>query len=233
VVSDRLIDVFPPDDSVALFMVVMAAAATDVDQADLYARHANAQDDDGDPHRSDRLRFTYWVRRTLAHLFEGIAAFKHWKQHDVEVRNLLASLSPDGRKRLSKLEGIEQKIGKGGLKAVRHRSSHYPSPGTRWEDSDPVGDLADAVRLNPDTRAGFDLALPTAPDGQKPLRSRRVYRFGDQMMLSMALGDFDPKKAESQFEQIDEAAEAFCDVINEVFDLYCKRRGLCLTEQQD
>ena len=225
--SNRLIDVFPPDDQGALFVIALTAAANDIDQADHAARRANPQDDGGDPHLTHRNRFTFHIRRTLAHLFEGIAALNHWRQHEAAARSLLAALSPEGKERVKLVTTLGEKLGPDTLKGARHKTSHYPSPGTKWEP-DPVGEIADAIRTKPDTPAGFDVISAEVPPGEQQPRPRRLYRFADQMMLSMALGDLDPdpEKLREQLTLIDEAAVAFCALVDEVFDIYCKRRGL-------
>ncbi len=229
--SRRLIDVFPADDQLALFIVVMCAAANDVHESDHAARRANPQDDGGDQHLTHRTRFTYLVRRAMAHLFEAIACFKRWRQEEDEVRRLLSSLSDAGRENLKIVSGVEQRIGPDALGMARHVSSHYPSPGTDWEP-DPVGEIAEAIRVNPDHEPGYDLIVSEVPDGVKQPPDRRLYRFGDQMMLSMALGglDPDPEAASVQMEQIRKASEAFCALVDELFDIYCKRRGIGASE---
>jgi hypothetical protein len=99
---------------------------------------------------------------------------------------------------------------------------------------DPVEEVADAIRKTPDTEAGFDLLVPTnGPPGQVPPRTRRRYRFADQMMLSIAFGGYDPdeEKARQQLDLVRQAAEEFSELVDEIFDLYCKRRGIESTEQ--
>jgi hypothetical protein len=84
-VTVRLVDVFPPDDKLALFILAMAAAANDVDAADQEARAANDRPGAGDPDHIHRTRFTYHVRRSLGHLFEAISTLKAWRRDEVEV----------------------------------------------------------------------------------------------------------------------------------------------------
>lgn len=232
--SNRLIDIFPPEDPLALFMVAMSAAANDIDASDQEARAANDPSGTDDPDHTHRTRFSYHVRRSLGHLFEGISALKAWRRSEREVRSLLAALSPPGKMRLKFVCGLEQRLGKKALRVARNGSSHYPKPGTDHQP-DPVEELAEAIRVNPDIPAGFDLLRVVVPPGEEGPRTRRRYRFGDQMMLSMAFGglDPDPDKARKQFALISDAAEAFSALVDELFDLYCKRRAIRSTEQED
>ncbi len=233
--SNRLIDVFPPDDPLARFVLAMGAAANDVDGADEDARRANDPPGTNDPDHTHRTRFTYRVRLQLGHFFEAIAALKAWRRDEVEVRRLLAALSPRGKARLKLVCGVEQRVGPAVLRSVRNNSFHYPKPGTDYIP-DPVEELADAIRKNPDTEAGFDVLVPTnGPPGQDPPRTRRRYRFADQMMLSIAFGGYEPdeKKARKQMDLVHQAAEEFAELVDEIFDLYCKRRGIQSSEQSD
>jgi hypothetical protein len=233
--SNRLIDIFPPDDKLALFVLAMCAASNDVDASDQEARAANDPPGTNDPDHTHRTRFTYHVRRSLGHLFEAIAALKAWRRDEVEVRQLLASLSPRGKARLKLVCGVEQRVGPAVLRSTRNGSFHYPRPGTDYVP-DPVGELADAIRVNPDMEAGYDLLLPAegAPGEERP-RPRRRYRVADQMMISIAFGgyDHDATKAREQMDLVHQAAEEFCELVDELVDLYCKRRDLRLGEDSD
>jgi hypothetical protein len=225
-VTNRLIDVFPPDNNVALCVVALCAAATDVNETDRAAREANPPDAANDPHHTHRARLTYHVRRTLGHLFEGIAALKAWRA-DEDVRALLWQLSPGGQQRLDLVCRLERKIGDEPLKSVRHATSHYARPGTR-HDPDPVAEYADAIRKNPDVETGFDRIVAEVPPGQNGPPPRRLYRFADQVQTSVAFGGFDPDEetAKKELSAVQEAADAFVELVDEVFDLYCDQRGI-------
>jgi hypothetical protein len=232
--SNRYFDVFPPDNRLALFMVSMCAANNDVWESDQIAAAANPQWAANDPHHAHRTRFTYQVRRSIGHLFEAIAALKAWREDEPGVRSLLASLSPDGVARLKLVCGLEQRIGPDTLRQVRNNSFHYPKPKSGYSP-DPVDELADAIRQNGGEAATFDVVEAKAPPGQTPPPSRRLYRFGDQLMLSIAFGAFDPdvEKGGAQAAQVREAAESFCALVDELHDLYLKRRGAVSTLRPD
>jgi hypothetical protein len=55
------------------------------------------------------------------------------------------------------------------------------------------------------------------------------------MMLSIAFGGYEPdeKKARKQMDLVHQAAEEFAELVDEIFDLYCKRRGIQSSEQSD
>jgi hypothetical protein len=224
-VSNRYFDVFPPDDRLALFTVSMCAANNDVWESDQVARAANPRWAADDPHHVHRTRFTYQVRRSIGHLFEAIAALKAWREDEPVVRSLIASLSSDGKARLKLVCGLEQRIGPDALRQVRNNSFHYPKPKSSYSP-DPVDELADAIRMNGTEPASFDVVTARVPTGAAPPPPRRLYRFGDQLMLSIAFGAFDPdvEKGSDQTAQVGEAAEAFCALVDELYDLYSKYR---------
>lgn len=215
--SNDLIDVFPPDDRLTLFVIAMCAASNDVRDGDRAIRlaHPDNHEDEDQYHRN---RYTSIIRRTLGYLYEGITALKAWRTHDAEAQRLLGKLSPEGVKNLKVVSGLEQSIGSKALRGTRNSSFHYPRPNSGFEP-DPVGELAEAIRANPKTPAGFD---------QDEGGPGRLYRFADQLMLSMAFGEYDPdeEKAAKQVKRIEVASEAFVELTDEIFDLYCTERGL-------
>lgn len=227
----RLIDVFPPDDKLALFILAMTAAANDVDASDQEARAANDPPGTSDPDHTHRTRFTYHVRRSLGHLFEAIGALKAWRGDEVEVRQLIRELSPRGKARLKFVCGVEQQAGRTVLRGVRNNSFHYPKPGTDHAP-DPVGELANAIRKNPDAEASFFTVVQEgAAPGEETARPRRRYTVADQMMLAIAFGGYDADEAAAR-KQLDlhhQAAEDFSVLVDELVDLYCKRRKIRLT----
>jgi len=231
----RLIDVFPPGDRLALFVLAMTAAANDVDASDQEARAANDPPGTSDPDYTDQTRFTYHVRRSLGHLFEGIAALKTWRREDAEVRQLMRGLSKRGQARLKFVCGVEQRVGSSILRGVRNNSFHYPKPGTDFKP-DPIAELADAIEKNPDVEASFfTVRQGGVAHGEDVPRPRRRYTVADRMMLAIAFGGYDPDKttARKQLDLHHQAAEEFSMLIDELVDLYCKRREIRLTSDEN
>lgn len=204
--------VFPPEDSVALFCVSMAIAANDVEYAIRGAVDANpegATDED-----RDRARFSYKVRLAYGFLFEGIDALKGWRQSDQGVAKLLQQLPNDGAKLLKQVCGLEQRIGLNVISHVRQNTFHFPHPepskasGWMREMSEVISELDD---------------LPaTIPMGEG---ARHTFPFADQVALRMALLRHDD---ENQQQEVRDGAVAFVNLARHIHRLYCERRGIVL-----
>jgi hypothetical protein len=111
-------ETFPSDDRIARFVVAMCIAGNDVQHALDRAFAARKADDPA---------FGYYVRVTTAHLFEGVAALREWRQVRA-VKNYLGRLSAEERKNLTKAGSTEQKIGRGVQEHSRNWTFHYPYP---------------------------------------------------------------------------------------------------------
>jgi hypothetical protein len=141
----------------------------------------------------------------------------------------MRELSPRGEARMKFVCGVEQQTGRTVLRGVRNKS--YPKPGTDHAP-DPVGELADAIRKNPDAEASFFTVVQKgAALGEETARPRHRYTVADQMMLAIAFGGYDADEiaARKQLDLHHQAVEDFSILVDELVDPYCKRRKIRLT----
>ena len=202
---------FPPDDRVALFVVAMAMAADDIEDSMWQAADANpegASDED-----RQRARFTFKVRVANGFLFEGIATLRAWQDHEPAVRQLLDGLSTEGREKLRKVRGLEQRLGPKTLEHVRQHTFHYPRPDPS-KTPDSTGELAEVVAELTDVSAGIDVSRDT----------RHTFGFADKVALALALRRHDDP--ETQTEQIRDGGIAFVHLAKHVYLAYCEERGI-------
>src|SRR5829696_9842329 len=112
-------EIFPHDDRLSRFIVVMSMARNDVGHA---LERIRATRDTDEP------EFTYWARVVTGHFFEAQLAVKAWRQEVREVREFIARLPRDGREQLANASSAVQEIGPGIPKHSRNRTFHYPYP---------------------------------------------------------------------------------------------------------
>lgn len=203
-------EVFAPDDRVALFCVSMAMAANDVEYAIRQTILANP-DGASDEERA-RLRFNYKVRLTYGFLFEGIDALKGWRQQEPAVAKLLRELPKDGAKLLTKVFGLEQRIGPQTIAHVRQNTFHYPHP----EPSKPpdwMDELAEVVGELDDVPATVAMSND----------AEHTFPFADSIALLMALRRHDN---DAQTLQVRDGAIAFVTLARHIHSHFCKQRGV-------
>lgn len=203
-------DVFPPDDPVAQFCVAMAMAANDVEQAIREAIDANpdgATDED-----RERLRFSHKVRLTYGFLFEGIDALKGWRQGEPEVAKLLRALPPEGAQLLSKVCGLEQKIGPKTIGHVRQNTFHYPHP----EPSKRPGWTAELGEV-----IGELDFLPATVHMSREVQ--HTFPFADVVAVRLSLRQH---TTDVQTLEVRNGAIAFVNLIRHVHIRFCQRRGI-------
>lgn len=76
-------EVFPADRPLSRFLVSMAMARKDIENAMWKAGEAN---------EADRPEFEYWVRSVMGHFLEAVDALQHWRRYSTEVREFLNAL---------------------------------------------------------------------------------------------------------------------------------------------
>ncbi|MCW2979981.1 MAG: hypothetical protein JWO14_1708 [Solirubrobacterales bacterium] len=204
--------VFPPDDSVAMFCVAMAIAANDVEHAVREAVAANP-DDATDADR-DRTRFSFKVRLVYGFLFEGIDALKGWRSGDPGVQDLLRQLSPEGAGLLTQVAGLEQRIGPNVISHVRQNTFHVPHPepskASSW-----IEQLSAVV-------SELEEIPATIPMGQTV---QRTFPFADKVAQRMALRRHDD---DAQQADVADGAVAFVNLVRHIHLRYCEQRGIKL-----
>jgi hypothetical protein len=214
--ADRLIEAFPPDDRVALFMVSMCMASNDVEAA---LREVEEIRDgmDEDPALDARRRWGYRIRMLNGHLWEAIVALKAWRQSEPHVAKLLRDLGAEPQRSLKMVMGLADEIGTGALRGMRNHSFHYPHPDTDWSP-DPIDDLAACIRAEPDRGIEID----GSDDGLA------TFLFADEVAFRLALSGHEPDLdlSVAQGRAIRDAAEAFVEVIGAAFSLYSRRRDV-------
>lgn len=193
-----------------MFCVAMAMAANDVECAVRQAVEANpdgATDED-----RNRNRFSYKVRLANGFLFEAIDALKAWRQNDPDVAKVLRQLPRDGAKLLSKVCGLEQKIGPKTLAHVRQNTFHYPHPDPS-KTPDSTGELAEVVGELDDVSATINIGEEI----------EHTFPFADQVALLMALRRHDE---DAETLQVRDGAIAFVNLARHIHRLYCEKRGI-------
>jgi hypothetical protein len=202
---------FPPEDRVALFAVSMAMAANDIEYAIRQAVLANpegASDED-----RERNRFTHKVRLANGFLFEGIDALKGWTQDEPAVAKLLRDLPPEGARLLTKVRGLEQRIGPKTLGHVRQHTFHYPHPDPS-KTPDSTGELAEVVANLDDVPVSLHIGSDV----------EHTFPFADKVALSLALSRHD--EPDVQTEKIRDGAVAFVNLVRHIHLRFCKQRGI-------
>ena len=205
-------DVFAPDDRVALFCVSMAMAANDVEYATRQAILANP--DGASDEERERLRFSQKVRLTYGFLFEGIDALKAWRQQEPEVATLLRGLPRDGAKLLTKVCGLEQRIGTETIAHVRHNTFHYPhpEPGKAERARVQIKELGEVIASLNDRTATVAMSE----------EAQHTFPFADQVALRMALLRHD----EDVQVLVRDGTVAFVNLVRHIHKRFCEQRGV-------
>jgi hypothetical protein len=162
-------EAFPPDDPVARFVIAMAMAANDIEDA---LRAAGAANEASEP------EFGYWVRLSIGHLFEAQLALNHWRSYD-EVKKLLHKLPESAKANLKRVAGLAQKVGSDLLEHNRHLTFHYPYP-DRGKEPDYDQQLTEVMRELGDQ--DVDLFVRYEKDG-----ANIRWRFADKVALHLAM----------------------------------------------
>jgi hypothetical protein len=200
-------EVFPPEDPVARFMVVMSMARNDVEHALFEAVKVQERGDEG--------LLNYWSRITTAHFFEGVHALHGWRQLP-EIRAFIAKLPREARDDLKAVERNVQTMGSDALEHSRNRTFHYPYPTSRYPTDE---ELTDALRALGDTEARIVVDL-----------SGKVkrYRFeaADRIAIMLSVGKHDPTRLPEQIKLGHDGAIKFVNFGLRLMDLYAETRGL-------
>lgn len=198
-----------------MFVISMCMAANDVKFAMLTTGSANPSDHP-EPNITHHRRFTYWVRLTQGHLFEAIDALTSWRSSEAEVRSLLATLPAGAKGQLKIVCGLEQRLGLKVLERVRHGTFHYPHPELRRSPDSTLW-LREAIEREASLESEIDLT-----------ESGVVYRFADQLALSIAIAnhDDDDDRLREQADLVRDAGFAFVGLAAAIYRAYCERRNL-------
>lgn len=198
-------EVFPSDDSVARFMVMVSMARNDVRHAIFEAGSANA---------ADEPDFAYWVRLSTAHFFEAIAAVRSWRQLP-EVRAFLGRLSVAARDDLKTATRSVEQIGNAVVAHSRNRTFHYPYPTGRY----PADSELEAVL---ETMGAAEAQWVDEGDGRFRLK------FADDVALALALGKHEFSQIETQLALARDGSIAFVNFATRAMETYLEGRGFKL-----
>ena len=199
---------FPVDEPLSRFLVSMAMARNDIENAMWKAAEAN---------EADTPDFTYWVRLVMGHFLEAADALQRWRNESGEVRDFLDRLPTVGQQALGVVGGTLNKVGPEAVKHARNHSFHYPAPKADY-DSD--GELVKALTA---------LAHEPVEIGEVPGRPGRPrYVFADKAALMVAMGKHtteDPKAYRNQVEIFEDGAAQFVNFVHIAINkhLGCRR----------
>jgi hypothetical protein len=158
---------FPADDQVAGFVVCIAAARNDIEEAVTMSSAAA---------KEDNPALVYRHRLVLGHFFEAAEALKAWEKRKA-VREFVGELPASARKERERALAAFTKVGRKTLAQSRNSTFHYPAPSKKYKP-DPAGQLQLVLQAMADTRA--DILK----------RDRRVrFLYADLAMLSLAIGN--------------------------------------------
>jgi hypothetical protein len=205
-------DVFPHDDAVARFVLSMWAIRNDLEY--LLGLVGKANED-------DTPEFHYLVRLCMAHLFEGAAAIRFYRDAFPEVDALLQRLPKDGQIALRKAQNAPSQIGGQALSQARIHTFHYPSPDPTYTPSSDV-QLQDVLRED----AENEFEPPRKNLG--PL-GRAFLPTADFLMLRLSMAKHntdDQGTLRQQVTKTMEATAALRNVALRVWETYCRERQI-------
>jgi len=210
----RIKDVFPQDDPAARFVLSMWAVRNDLEYLLGLVGRAN---------EGDAPEFNYLVRLSMAHLFEGAAAIRFYRDTYLEVEALLRKLPKDGQLALRKAQNAPSQIGGKALVQARIHTFHYPSPDPTYT---PSSDAQLQEVLQEDAENEFE-----PPRKNLSPFNRAFLPTADMLMLRLAMAKHetaDQKKLRQQITKTMEATTALRNVALRVWETYCRERQITL-----
>jgi SAM-dependent methyltransferase len=193
-------EVFPADKPVSRFLVSMAMAHNDIENAMWKAGEAN---------ESDRSDFTYWVLLVMGHFVEAADALQHWRRCSTEVREFLDALPMDGKQHLKDVGGTLSRVGENAVDHARNHTFHYPTPDERYESD---AELMKALGALADEPIEIDEI-----EG-RPGRPRYVFADKAAAMVAMGRHDLEDEEAyRAQVVELQAGAVAFVKFVDAAF----------------
>jgi hypothetical protein len=208
----RIEDVFPHDDPVARFVLSMWAVRNDLEYVLGLVGKAN---------EDDAPEFHYLVRLSMAHLFEGSAALRFYRDTFPGVEALLRKLPTDGQTALRKAQNAPGQIGGKALVQARIHTFHYPSP-------DPTYAPSSDAQLQEVLREDAENEFEPPRKNLGPL-DRTFLPAADMLMLRLAMAKHktgDQGKLRRQVIRTMEATAALRNVALRVWETYCRERHI-------